>query len=111
MQAVMMYAKACDKLPLQQCQSNASAMLEEMRNISFVGKSGLVKLDGNDDRIPGSVAFKNYWLNPSVFFDCCLYYPGLVLRSNDEYRCLERRTQTRREDDSRPAGSFQRRTT
>ena len=61
----MIYARACEKLPLKQCQSNASAMLAEMRNLSFVGKSGLVTLDENEDRIPGSVAFQNYWLNPS----------------------------------------------
>ena len=57
----MMFAKACDKLPLRQCQTNASAMLEQMRNISFCGKSGLIKLDSNEDLVPGSVAFKNYW--------------------------------------------------
>ena len=39
-QAVMLYAKACDKLPLLQCQTNASAMLEMMRSISFKGKTG-----------------------------------------------------------------------
>ena len=63
----MLYAKACDKLPLLQCQGNASAMLEAMQGISFSGKSGFIKLDENQDRLPGSVAFKNYWLRASVF--------------------------------------------
>ena len=66
MQAVTMFAKACDRLPLLQCQTNASAMLEQMRNISFVGKSGLIRLDDNEDLVPGSVEFKNYWLRASA---------------------------------------------
>ena len=65
-QAVMMFAKACDKLPLLQCQTDASAMLEQMRNISFIGKSGLIRLDSNEDLVPGSVEFKNYWLRASA---------------------------------------------
>ena len=66
----MMFAKACDKLPLLQCQTNATAMLEAMRSVSFDGKSGPVKLDDNEDLIPGSVAFTNYWLQTSVSFIC-----------------------------------------
>ena len=53
LQAVLLYAKACDSLPLLQCQTNATAMLEAMRGTSFTGKSGLVKLDENEDLIPG----------------------------------------------------------
>jgi hypothetical protein len=69
MQAVMLYARACDKLSLVQCKTNATAMMEAMRSISFIGKSGnLVRLDENEDLIPGSVAFRNYHLQPSVCF-------------------------------------------
>ena len=53
LQAVVLYAKACDSLSLLQCQTNASAMMEAMRETSFVGKSGIVRLDKNEDRIPG----------------------------------------------------------
>ena len=66
-QAVTVFAKACDKLPLLQCQTNASAMLGEMRKISFVGKSGLIRLDNNEDRVLGSVAFNSYWVRASAF--------------------------------------------
>ena len=73
MQAVMVYARACDKLSLIQCKTNATAMMEAMRSISFIGKSGnRVKLDEDEDLIPGSVAFRNYYLQPSVcsFYGC-----------------------------------------
>ena len=68
MQAVMIYAQACDKLPFQQCQSNFSAVLEAMRSISFVGKSGLVQLDKHEDRLLAAIEFRNYRLNLSDCF-------------------------------------------
>ena len=71
MQAVMLYARACDKLSLVQCKTNATAMMEAMRSISFIGKAGNpVRLDKDEDLIPGSVAFRNYNFRPSV----CLFY-------------------------------------
>ena len=69
-----MYARACDKISLVQCKTNATAMMEAMRSISFIGKTGnLVRLDEDEDLIPGSVAFRNYYLQPSVcsFCGCC----------------------------------------
>ena len=49
LQAVVLYAKACDGLSLVQCQTNSSAMMEAMRKTSFVGKSGIVRLDKDED--------------------------------------------------------------
>ena len=43
--------------------------MEAMQSISFIGKSGnQVRLDKDEDLIPGSVAFRNYYLQLSVHF-------------------------------------------
>ena len=67
MKAVTMHAKACNKLPLFQCTTNASKMLEMMRTSLFIGKSGLITLDENEDRVLTTTRFVNYWLQASVF--------------------------------------------
>ena len=62
----MLYARACDKLPLDKCQHNASAIMETMRSISFDGKIGRVHLDENEDLVPDIITFKSYWLQKSA---------------------------------------------
>lgn len=62
----MLYARACDKLPLDKCQNDASAILETMRGISCDGKMGRVYLDENEDLVPCIVTFHSYWLQKSA---------------------------------------------
>ena len=58
--SIELWARACAMLPLSQCQDNATAVLEVMRNVSFRGKSAFVKLDRNGDVLPDSLAIYNY---------------------------------------------------
>jgi len=59
--AVMLWAKACTDLTLQECKENTgNIVFERMKTVSFLGKSGYVKLDANGDLIPPSFAICNY---------------------------------------------------
>ena len=58
--AVILFARACSTLTLAECQTNATAVLEKMKVTTFVGESGFLRLDENEDRIPASIGVYNY---------------------------------------------------